>query len=334
LSRISLKINNWDKYNPRNDVKKPSWFRLEHEIFDGSDFVEFNSDELLAFIYILAMASRENKGGSVCLNTVHAERNRIKEKTLRSVIEKLITQEMEMAQLVDDTGGLSCFKKVEARNMVKTAVINGTLKKPASCSECGAENVRIDGHHEDYDKPLDVVWLCAACHGKRHTIEYERKRTQTNAHERTRTQTCTTYGTGRDVRDVRTGRDETPDLDPADLRNLWNDNCSTLPKCKNLSEKRIKVCRAQIKKYPDKPHWIDAINKFTCSKFCIEQWKPGFDDWLSEDKRIRAIEGRYDGNRSGPKTFSEQTFEANKQTWEAIDAMEVTDDNTQTKGIS
>jgi hypothetical protein len=39
--------------------------------------------------------------------------------------------------------------------------------KPAACSACGLVG-RVQGHHEDYSKPLDVIWLCQKCHGLRH----------------------------------------------------------------------------------------------------------------------------------------------------------------------
>ena len=55
-------------------------------------------------------------------------------------------------------------KKVEANLAVKKA----SLIAPDVCEKCG-EARRVLAHHEDYDKPLDVLWLCFSCHAKRHT---------------------------------------------------------------------------------------------------------------------------------------------------------------------
>ena len=34
------------------------------------------------------------------------------------------------------------------------------------CADCGNENTQA--HHDDYSQPLNVVWLCRACHLARH----------------------------------------------------------------------------------------------------------------------------------------------------------------------
>jgi len=58
--------------------------------------------------------------------------------------------------------------RVRAGNAVRGAVFRGTLDKPESCLRCGASGVRIEGHHHDYSKPLDVEWLCRPCHAAEH----------------------------------------------------------------------------------------------------------------------------------------------------------------------
>ncbi len=52
----------------------------------------------------------------------------------------------------------------KARQAVGNAVRDGRLDKPDKCSRCGTKAPRIEGHHEDYSKPLDVTWLCTLCH--------------------------------------------------------------------------------------------------------------------------------------------------------------------------
>ncbi len=52
------------------------------------------------------------------------------------------------------------------------AIRRGQLIKPKYCQGCGAAGI-IQGHHEDYNKPLDVIWLCPRCHKDKHLIQPE-----------------------------------------------------------------------------------------------------------------------------------------------------------------
>ena len=62
----------------------------------------------------------------------------------------------------------------QANNMVETAVNVGALVPPSVCETCGSAGAFSDGrraiqaHHADYNKPLDVRWLCQRCHHEWH----------------------------------------------------------------------------------------------------------------------------------------------------------------------
>lgn len=52
-----------------------------------------------------------------------------------------------------------------AHTAVNNAIRDGRLEKEP-CLFCG--DVEVHGHHRDYSKPLDVVWLCPRCHHRLH----------------------------------------------------------------------------------------------------------------------------------------------------------------------
>ena len=58
-------------------------------------------------------------------------------------------------------------KKVKARNIIYRAIVKGEINKPTVCSLCGHDGI-INGHHRDYNKPLEVIWLCTHCHHNVH----------------------------------------------------------------------------------------------------------------------------------------------------------------------
>lgn len=56
-----------------------------------------------------------------------------------------------------------------AIHKINNAIRDGRLAR-GLCEACGT-NLNIHGHHEDYSKPLDVIWLCSKHHGELHRKE-------------------------------------------------------------------------------------------------------------------------------------------------------------------
>lgn len=52
-----------------------------------------------------------------------------------------------------------------AHKLVMYAVKLGMLKRPDECEVCKS-TIKIEGHHDDYSKPLEVRWICKCCHYK------------------------------------------------------------------------------------------------------------------------------------------------------------------------
>jgi hypothetical protein len=57
------------------------------------------------------------------------------------------------------------LRRSKAHSMVARAIKSGTLQR-CPCEQCG--NQKSVAHHDDYDKPLEVRWLCQICHVQFH----------------------------------------------------------------------------------------------------------------------------------------------------------------------
>ena len=56
-------------------------------------------------------------------------------------------------------------RRVVAHSAVSRAIREGRLDRNP-CVRCG--EAKSVAHHEDYDKSLEVMWLCQPCHKQRH----------------------------------------------------------------------------------------------------------------------------------------------------------------------
>lgn len=63
--------------------------------------------------------------------------------------------------------GQSLLAKAESQRTWTAAKLRGATVPAVACEGCGGAT-GLGGHHEDYRRPLDVIWLCNVCHPKRH----------------------------------------------------------------------------------------------------------------------------------------------------------------------
>lgn len=59
-------------------------------------------------------------------------------------------------------------EKEKARHVLYRAISKGKIIRATKCSKCNCKK-RIEAHHEDYTKPLEIIWLC-----KLHHVEADR----------------------------------------------------------------------------------------------------------------------------------------------------------------
>jgi len=86
---MKITITNWTKYNPRNDIKRGTWFRFENDFFENPKLFDLTDSEKLCWIYLLCMVAKKGNG-TVEINERHAKHiGRINLSTFKSTLDKL-----------------------------------------------------------------------------------------------------------------------------------------------------------------------------------------------------------------------------------------------------
>jgi len=57
--------------------------------------------------------------------------------------------------------------EAKCRFIANRAIKQGVLVRPNFCPVCGGKE-KIEAHHDDYFRPLEVKWMCPLCHAKYH----------------------------------------------------------------------------------------------------------------------------------------------------------------------
>lgn len=76
--------------------------------------------------------------------------------------------------------GCERVKRRKARESLREAVKCKRIHRPDVCEECGLPGI-VEGHHENYNQPYNVEWLCDGCHTLRHCGERQIRDPRTDA---------------------------------------------------------------------------------------------------------------------------------------------------------
>lgn len=89
MNFIDIEFVNWERHQPRKDIKHPSWFAVQNRILEDAKLFDLTDAEWKCFLYLLCQASQQNSA-CVKINLAHAKRVcGILESIVKSTISKL-----------------------------------------------------------------------------------------------------------------------------------------------------------------------------------------------------------------------------------------------------
>lgn len=132
---VTVNIKGWAKYNPRKDVKHPSWFALNNRLVEDDEFFNFNHGEFKAWIYVLSKASQKQESAVKISYEAANRKSNISAKDFKSALIKL-----------------------ESLGIV-TVDVTSTLRERSANVPLQTDNTDITDRHTNIDQLLDFESL-------------------------------------------------------------------------------------------------------------------------------------------------------------------------------
>lgn len=158
-----IKIVNWEKYNPRKDIKEPKWFAFYNRMVEDEDFDQFKHGEFKTFIYLMSKASQKNHP-VVFVQPSHAFRVcNISHKDFTSAVKKLRDPNLKIITdpTPDEIEQAINFKKTGATDseQIRTESVrptNADVQNPYATGQdrTGQGSTEQDREGEDSARPL------------------------------------------------------------------------------------------------------------------------------------------------------------------------------------
>jgi len=87
---MNIEFINWEKYNPRKDIKFPKYIMLSNQLFADPKIFDLAQDEFITFVYLLCETSKANNSGKAYVSRAHYRMaSRFTDRVLDRTVSKL-----------------------------------------------------------------------------------------------------------------------------------------------------------------------------------------------------------------------------------------------------
>ena len=288
---VTLTFCQWAKWNPRKDIKNPTWFAMSNRITEDDAIQTLTDREFRAFVHLFCVVSQNGKP-SALVNLEKAHRlTGIEPEVFIECIEKLASLG------VCTVAGLRT-RKSRATDAPRTRSVREPSATVQDNTEqdrngaCAPPALQFPTAEEE-----QAFWDQFNAEAAETLAELEPLEEQLPLDPELMPEGPETVENRLEAASIVIDQVRYP-VDPKGLASVWDAHCG--PNCagiRDLTDARVKKARAQIKKYPDAAYWHAALVAFAAHT--VPGWKFDFDDFLDEIKRTRALEDKYAGSR-GP----------------------------------